>query len=112
RIVCVGAGPASLTVCNDLMPLGYECVIYEALDRPGGLMRTNIPAFRLPVEVLDQEIDMILDMGVEIQYNRRVESMKALLEEGFDAVFIGSGAPKGKELDIPGRREADANVHI
>ena len=112
RVVCVGAGPASLTVCNDLMPLGYECVIYEQLDRPGGLMRTNIPAFRLPVPVLDEEIDMILDMGVEIQYSRPVESMRALLEEGFDAVFVGSGAPKGKELNIPGRQEADANIHI
>jgi formate dehydrogenase (NADP+) beta subunit len=112
RVACVGAGPASLTVCNDLMPLGYECVIYEKLDRPGGLMRTNIPAFRLPAEVLDQEIDMILGMGVDIRYGSPVTSMKALLDEGFDAVFVGSGAPKGKELDLPGRWEAAANVHI
>ena len=112
RVVCVGAGPASLTVCNDLMPLGYECVIYEKLDRPGGLMRTNIPAFRLPPNVLDQEIDMILDMGVEISYGRPVTSMAALLDEGLDAVFVGSGAPKGKDLDIPGRKEGAANIHV
>ena len=112
RIALVGAGPASLTVCNDLMPLGYECVIFEGLDRPGGLMRTNIPAFRLPWQVLDEEIDMILDMGVEIHYNARIESMKALLEEGYDAVFVGTGAPKGKELNIPGRQEAADNIHI
>ena len=112
RIVCVGAGPASLAVCDDLLPLGYECVIYEKLDRPGGLMRTNIPAFRLPVEVLDAEIGQILDRGVEIHYDRPVTSMKALLEEGWDAIFIGSGAPKGKELELPGRWEAADNIHI
>ena len=112
RIALVGAGPASLTVCNDLMPLGYECVIFEALPKPGGLMRTNIPAFRLPVKVLEEEVDMILDMGVEVHYETPVRSLSALLDRDFDAVFIGSGAPKGKELDIPGRREADANVHI
>ncbi|HSH75697.1 MAG TPA: FAD-dependent oxidoreductase, partial [Longimicrobiales bacterium] len=113
RVALIGAGPASLTVANDLMPLGYEVVIFEALSKPGGLMRTNIPSFRLPVEVLEEEIDMILDMGVDILYNHRIESLKGLLDEDeFDAVFIGTGAPKGKELDIPGRREADANVHI
>ncbi len=112
RIALVGAGPASLTVCNDLMPLGYECVIFEKLPKPGGLMRTNIPAFRLPVEVLEEEIDMILDMGVEIRYDSPVESLAGLLEEGFDAVFVGSGAPKGKELDIEGRWEGADNIHI
>jgi formate dehydrogenase beta subunit len=112
RIVCIGCGPASLTVCNDLMPLGYECTIYEKLDRSGGLMRTNIPAFRLPSSVLDEEIDMILGMGVQVKYSHPVTSMKALLEEGYDAVFIGSGAPKGKELDIPGRWDDPAHVHI
>ena len=112
RVALVGAGPASLTVCNDLMPLGYECVIYEKLSKPGGLMRTNIPAFRLPVDVLESEVDMILDMGVEVHYDSPVESMKWLLDEGYDAVFIGTGAPKGKELNLPGREEADANVHI
>jgi formate dehydrogenase (NADP+) beta subunit len=113
RVALVGAGPASLTVANDLMPLGYEVVIFEALPKPGGLMRTNIPSFRLPAKVLDEEMGYILDMGVEIHYNHRIESLKALLEDkSFDAVFIGTGAPKGKELDIPGREEADANVHI
>ena len=113
RVALVGADPASLTVANDLMPLGYEVVIFEALPKPGGLMRTNIPSFRLPAKVLDEEMGYILDMGVEIHYNHRIESLKALLEDkSFDAVFIGTGAPKGKELDIPGREEADANVHI
>jgi NADPH-dependent glutamate synthase beta subunit-like oxidoreductase/ferredoxin len=107
RIALVGAGPASLTVANDLMPLGYECVIFEKLARPGGLMRTNIPAFRLPGKVLDEEIGYILDLGVEVQYETPVASLKALLAEGFDGVFVGSGAPKGKELDIPGRWDTD-----
>jgi formate dehydrogenase beta subunit len=112
RVALIGCGPASLTVCNDLMPLGYECEIFEKLDRSGGLMRTNIPAFRLPHQVLDQEVDMILDMGVKVHYGTPVTSMKWLLDQGYDAVFIGSGAPKGKELDIPGRKEAAANIHI
>ncbi|HYJ80660.1 MAG TPA: FAD-dependent oxidoreductase [Longimicrobiaceae bacterium] len=112
RIALVGAGPASLTVCNDLVPLGYECVVFEKLDRPGGLMRVNIPAFRLPGAVLDEEIAMIVDMGVEVRYGTPVDSMRALLEqEEWDAVFVGSGAPKGKELDIPGRWESD-HVYI
>jgi NADPH-dependent glutamate synthase beta subunit-like oxidoreductase/ferredoxin len=112
RVACIGAGPASLAVANDLMPLGYEVVIFEKLAQPGGLMRTNIPSFRLPQSVLDEEIDMILRMGVDIRYSSPVRSMKALLADGFDAVFVGTGAPRGKELDIPGRREAAANVHI
>jgi NADPH-dependent glutamate synthase beta subunit-like oxidoreductase/ferredoxin len=113
RVALIGAGPASLTVANDLVPLGYECTIFEALPKAGGLMRTNIPAFRLPVKVLEEEIDYILDMGVEIRYDHPIESLAKLLDDGgFDAVFIGTGAPKGKELDIPGRAEADANVHI
>ncbi len=114
RICLIGAGPASLTVANDLQPLGYEVVIYEALPRAGGLMRINIPSFRLPAEVLDSEVDAILNMGLcTIHYSHRIESLQALLEtEDFDAVFVGTGAPKGKELNLPGRQEADANVHI
>jgi formate dehydrogenase beta subunit len=112
RVACIGAGCASLTIANDLMPLGYEVVIYESLDLPGGLMRSNIPAFRLPVEVLSEEIDMIVDMGVDLRLNTPVNSMKALLEEGYDAVFVGSGAPKGKNLDIPGRYDDEEHVHI
>ena len=112
KIALVGAGPASLTVANDLAPLGYECTVFEAMHRPGGLMISNIPAFRLPEEVLDEEIGYIENMGVEIKLNHRIESLKALREEGFDAIFIGSGAPKGKDLKIEGRDEADANIHI
>jgi len=111
RIACIGCGPASLTVANDLVPLGYEIVIYEKLPRPGGLMRTNIPTFRLPAEVLDEEIDMILNMGVEVRYRTPVTSMKGLLKEGYNAVFVGSGAPRGKELNLPGRDKAE-NIYI
>ncbi len=111
KIALIGAGCASLAVANDLMPLGYECTIFEAQAVPGGLMRYNIPAFRLPVRVLEEEIDMILDMGVEIHYNHRVESMQALLDEGYDAVFVGTGAPRGKELKLPGRYDTE-NIHI
>jgi len=111
RVALVGAGPASLTVANDLMPLGYQCTIFEKLDRPGGLMRTNIPAFRLPASVLDDEVNMILDMGVDLRLGTPITSMRSLLSEGFDAIFVGSGAPKGKELDIPGRRDTD-KIHI
>jgi NADPH-dependent glutamate synthase beta subunit-like oxidoreductase/ferredoxin len=108
KIACIGAGPASLTVANDLMPLGYEVTIFEKLPRPGGLMRINIPAFRLPEQVLDEEIAYIVDMGVDVRYESPIDSLKALLDgREFDAVFVGSGAPKGKELEIPGRHETD-----
>jgi NADPH-dependent glutamate synthase beta subunit-like oxidoreductase len=108
KVALIGAGPASLTVANDLMPLGYEVTIFEKFDRPGGLMRVNIPSFRLPPEVLDEEIAAIVDMGVDVRYNSPVESLEALLAtKEFDAVFVGSGAPKGKELEIPGRRDSD-----
>ncbi|HWF08848.1 MAG TPA: FAD-dependent oxidoreductase [Bryobacteraceae bacterium] len=112
RIACIGAGPASLTVANDLMPHGYQVTIFEKVDQPGGLMRTNIPSFRLPESVLAEEIDYILNMGVEIKYNAPVESMASLLAENFDAVFIGSGAPRGKNLELPGRYEPGAIDHI
>ncbi len=111
RIACIGAGPASLTVANDLAPLGYEIVMFEKFERAGGLMRTNIPAFRLPPKVLDEEVDMVLNMGVDIRYNTPVESMKALLAEGYDAIFVGTGAPKGKNLEIPGRYDSD-KIHV
>jgi formate dehydrogenase beta subunit len=108
KVALIGAGPASLTVANDLMPLGYEVTIFEKFDRPGGLMRVNIPSFRLPPEVLDEEIAAIVDMGVDVRYNTPVDSLGALLDaKQFDAVFVGSGAPKGKELEIPGRRDTD-----
>ena len=111
RIALVGAGCASLAVVNDLMPLGYECVVYEALDKPGGLMRTNIPSFRLPASVLDEEMNYIVDMGADLRLGTPVDSLQALLAEGYDAVFVGSGAPKGKNLDIPGRQDSD-HIHI
>lgn len=111
RVALIGAGPASLAVANDLFPLGYEIEIFEKLDKPGGLMRSNIPAFRLPESVLQEEIDMILDRGVVIHYNSPVTSMKSLLAAGFDAIFVGSGAPRGKDLDIPGRHDTD-RIHI
>jgi formate dehydrogenase beta subunit len=108
KIALIGAGPASLTVANDLMPLGYEVTIFERQPRPGGLMRINIPAFRLPEQVLDEEIGYIVDMGVDVRYNTAVSSLKDLVDSrAFDAVFVGSGAPKGKELDIPGRHDTD-----
>jgi formate dehydrogenase beta subunit len=108
RIACIGAGPASLTVANDLMPLGYQITMFEKLSVPGGLMRSNIPAFRLPEKILMEEIDMILRMGVDIRYDSPINSMKALLDsKEFDAVFVGTGAPKGKNLEIPGRYDSD-----
>jgi len=112
KIALIGAGPASFTVANDLAPLGYECTIFEKLDKPGGLMRSNIPAFRLPESVLMEELGYILDMGVELKLGTPVESMSALLKEGYDAVFVGTGAPKGKDLGLPGRQESDDNIHI
>ena len=113
KVACIGAGCASLTVANDLMPLGYEVTIFEQFGEPGGLMRTNIPSFRLPQPVLDEEISAIVGMGVELKLGHKIESMRKLLDEGgFDAVFVGSGAPKGKELKLPGRQEGAANIHI
>jgi formate dehydrogenase (NADP+) beta subunit len=111
RVTLIGAGPSSLSVANDLMTLGYECVIYEKLSEPGGLMRINIPSFRLPATVLDDEVNYILDMGVDIRYDSPVTSMKALLAEGYNAIFVGSGAPSAKDLDIPGRHDT-TNIHL
>ena len=111
RIALVGAGCASLTVANDLAPLGYEITIFEALDTTGGLMRTNIPQFRLPPKVLDEEVGYILDMGVDLRLNHSIDSMRDLLTDGFDAVFVGTGAPRGKNLEIPGRYDSE-HIHI
>jgi len=111
RVALIGAGCASLTVANDLAPLGYEVTIFEALEKTGGLMRTNIPQFRLPPNVLDEEIGYILDMGVDLKMNHRIDSMKDLLDDGFDAVFVGTGAPRGKNLEVPGRYDSE-NIHI
>ena len=114
RVACIGAGPSALTVANDLMPLGYEVTMYEKFDRAGGLMRTNIPEFRLPAAVLDFETQAIIDMGVDIRYNSPVTSLRSLLDEGYDAVFVGVGAPRGKELDLPGRYDetGETRIHI
>ena len=112
KVALIGCGCASLTVANDLRPLGYEVTIFEALGTTGGLMRTNIPRFRLPPEVLDEEINYIVDMGVDLKLNHRIESMKELLDSGeFDAVFVGTGAPRGKNLEIPGRYDSE-RIHI
>ena len=112
RVACVGAGPASLTVARDLAPAGYEVVLYDGADRGGGMIRSQIPKFRLPEEVIDEEVGYIERLGVETRYGTWVDSLKALLEEGYDAVFVGSGAPRGRELDVPGRQEAAAHIHI
>jgi formate dehydrogenase beta subunit len=112
HVALLGAGPASLTVARDLLPLGYHCVLFEKDPKGGGLMRTNIPAFRLPVTVLDEEVDRILGFGVELRFGHEVQSLSAVLAEGFDAVFVGTGAPRGKDLDVTGRKEAGANIHI
>ena len=112
RVACVGAGPASLTVARDLAPLGYEVVVYDGDRRAGGMIRSQIPKFRLPEEVIDEEVGYILDLGVEFRGDAYVSSMKQLLGEGYDAIFVGCGAPRGRDLDIPGRKEAAANIHI
>ena len=112
RIALVGAGPASLTVARDLAPLGYEVVVYDSDRRAGGMIRTQIPRFRLPESVIDEEVGYVLDLGVDLRAGRRVDSLKGLLVEGYDAVFVGTGAPRGRDLDIPGRTAAAANIHI
>jgi formate dehydrogenase (NADP+) beta subunit len=112
RIALIGAGPASLTVARDLLPLGYHCVVYDSDASAGGMMRTQIPKFRLPETVLDEEVNYILDLQPELRLGKRVDSMKTILEERYDAIFVGCGAPRGRELEVPGRKEAAANIHI
>ncbi len=113
RIACVGAGPASLTVARDLAPLGYDITIFEADPKAGGFMRTQVPRFRLPEEVIDEEVSYILNIGnIDYKGGHRIESMKALMKEGYDAIFVGTGAPRGRDLEIPGRTKAAANIHI
>ncbi|THD03594.1 glutamate synthase [Panacagrimonas perspica] len=112
RIACVGGGPSSLTVARDLAPLGYEVTVFEADPKGGGFMRTQVPRFRLPEAVIDEEVGYILDLGVEFRGGTRIDSMKTLLAQHWDAVFVGSGAPRGRDLEIPGRAEAAAHIHI
>lgn len=112
RIACIGAGPSALTVCRDLMPHGYSVDIYDEQKAGGGFMRSQIPSFRLPESVLNEEVGYILDMGAVTHFNTYVDSLKDILAKGYDAVFVGSGAPRGRDLDIPGRTEGKANIHI
>lgn len=111
RIACIGAGPASLTVARDLAPLGYDVTVFDQDPKAGGFMRTQIPKFRLPETVIDEEVGYVLDLGVAFRH-KRIDSLKAILDEGYDAVFVGTGAPRGRDLDVPGRQEAAANIHI
>ena len=112
RIACIGAGPASLTVARDLAPLGYDVVVFDQDAKAGGMIRSQIPRFRLPESVIDEEVGYVLGTGVTFIGGVRIDSMKKLLAEGFDAVFVGSGAPRGRDLDLPGRKEAAKNIHI
>jgi NADPH-dependent glutamate synthase beta subunit-like oxidoreductase len=112
RVALIGGGPASLTVARDLAPLGYMCVVFDGDPKAGGMIRTQIPRFRLPESVIDEECGYILDLGVEFRGGQRIDSLKKLLAEDFDAIFVGSGAPRGRDLDIPGRKEAAKNIHI
>ena len=112
RVACVGAGPASLTVARDLAPLGYHVTVFDQDARAGGMIRTQIPRFRLPEEVIDEETGYVLGLGVEFRGGVRIQSLKALLAEKFDAIFIGSGAPRGRDLDVAGRREAAKKIHV
>ncbi|MGI9132494.1 MAG: FAD-dependent oxidoreductase [Rhodoferax sp.] len=112
RIACVGAGPASLTVARDLAPLGYAVTVFDGEAKAGGFMRSQIPRFRLPESVIDEETGYILDMGIDFKSGQRIDSLKDLMTQGYDAIFVGSGAPRGRELDVPGRQEAAAHIHI
>jgi len=112
RVACVGAGPASLAVARDLALEGYAVTVFDGEQQPGGFIRTQIPRFRLPERVIDEECGYILGLGVEWRSGQRIDSMKALLAEGWDAVFVGCGAPRGRDLPLPGRQEAAAQIHI
>ena len=113
KVALLGAGPASLTVARDLAPLGYELHLYDEQKAGGGFMRSQIPAFRLPETVLEEEVDYILDLGIHTYFNHYVDSLKGVLEKDYDAVFVGTGAPRGRDLpDLPGRQEGAANIFI
>ena len=112
RIACIGAGPAALTVARDLAPLGYEVHVYDSDAKAGGMIRSQIPRFRLPEEVIDEEVGYVTAMGPVMHLGEKVESLKDLLSKSYDAVFVGTGAPRGRDLNIPGRLEGSANIHI
>ena len=112
RIACIGAGPSSLTVARDLAPLGYDVTVYDRDQRAGGMIWSQIPRFRLPMEVIDEEVGYVFNLGVAFKNGTNVASLKAILDEKYDAVFVGTGAPRGRDLDLPGRQEAAKNIHI
>jgi len=113
KIALIGGGPTSLTVARDLLPLGYEIDLYDDQNKAGGFMRSQVPSFRLPEDILDEEVGYIINMGVNAIFNHRVESLKEITDKGYDAVFIATGAPKGRDLaDLPGRQEGDNFIHI
>ncbi len=112
KVACIGAGPASMTVARDLAPLGYHVVIYDADAKAGGMIRSQIPRFRLPESVIDEEMGYITALGLEMRLGERIDSLAALLKEDYDAIFVGTGAPRGRDLDVPGRQEAARNIHI
>ncbi|MDE2333185.1 MAG: FAD-dependent oxidoreductase [Rhodospirillales bacterium] len=112
RVACVGAGPASLACARDLAAAGYSVTVFEGGKQLGGFIRSQIPRFRLPESVIDEEVGYITALGVETRTGHYISSLKALLAEGYDAIFVGSGAPRGRDLDIPGRQEAGARIHL
>ena len=112
KIACIGAGPAAMTVARDLAPLGYDITVYDADAKPGGMIRSQIPRFRLPESVIDEEMGFITNLGLKMRLGERVDSLAGLLQQDYDAIFIGTGAPRGRDLNVPGRQEAAANIHI
>ncbi len=113
RIALIGAGPASLTVARDLAVLGYELDLFDDQSRGGGFMRSQVPSFRLPADVLDTEVDYILNMGITTHFNQYVASLKDIQDRGYDSLFIGTGAPRGRDLpDLPGRQEAKESIAV
>ena len=112
KIALIGGGPASLTVARDLAPLGYEIHLFDEQIAGGGMMRSQIPAFRLPISVLDEEVNYILDLGIHTQFRHFVSSLKDVVSKDYDAIFVGTGAPRGRDLNIAGRQEGAANIHI
>ena len=112
KVACIGAGPASLTVARDMVVEGYQVTIFDSEARAGGFIRSQIPRFRLPEEVIDEETGYILNLGVEFKSGHRIASMKDLMAQKYDAIFVGCGAPRGRDLDVPGRQEAAAQIHI
>ena len=112
RIALIGGGPASLTVARDLAPLGYQLDLYDSQPAGGGFMRSQIPSFRLPPEVLDEEVDYVLNMGIQSHFDTYVESLKSIIDKGYDAIFVGTGAPRGSDLDLPGRQECEKQIHV